>query len=392
MESIARRLERRWTTLRTDLLWIGRDLTGAKRAPTVERRGPSRYPVVTAPRAGVTPRPLRVEAVVRETPDAVTLRLAEADGSPLAFEAGQFLTFHLEVEGQRLKRAYSLSSSPLDGPGATITVKRIDGGRASRFMTERVAAGDTLMALGPSGSFIATDARELVMIAGGSGITPIVSIAETLLRTRDDVRVHLIYGNRGEADVIFRDRLEALARTHDALSLSLALEDPPEGWTGIAGRLDQGGLAPWLDAIGEGADRAYWVCGPEAMMDAARAVLLARGVAPEAIHEERFRSPQDAPAQANLPTETVTARVRAAGRDTIVPVAPGQTLLEAGLAAGVPMPFSCAMGGCAACKCKVTEGEVVMDEPNCLTDREREEGWVLACSSRPRGPVRLEVL
>lgn len=391
MESIARRLERRWNTLRTDLVWIGRDLRGHKRAATVRRAGPSRYANARAPRIGVTPRPLTVEAVVRETLDAVTLRLVEADGAPLRFEAGQFLTFHLDVDGQRIRRAYSLSSSPLDGPGATITVKRIEGGRGSVFMNERVTAGDTLMALGPSGSFVAGEARELVMIAGGSGITPIASITETLLRTRDDVAIHLIYGNRAEADIIFRDRLEALARTHDALSLDLALEAPPDGWTGPTGRLDPSVLGPWLDGLGEDTGRAYYLCGPEAMMDAARALLLERGVVPEAIHEERFRSPQDAPSRADLPKETVTARVRASGRDTLVPVPPGQTLLEAGLAAGVAMPFSCAMGGCAACKCKVTEGEVVMDEPNCLSEQEKDEGWILACSARPLGTVRLEV-
>lgn len=393
MESMARRLERRWSTLWTDLAWIGRDLRGRKRSPVVQRKGPSRYPsVVAPPRAGLAPRPLRVEAVVRETPEAVTLRLAEADGSRLAFEAGQFLALHLEVDGRPLRRAYSLSSSPLDGPGATITVKRVEGGRASHHLHDAVAAGDVLLALGPSGSFVASGARELVMIAGGSGITPVASIAETQLRSRDDVAVHLLYGNRREADVIFRDRLEALARSHDTLSLDLALEEPPEGWTGLAGRLDESVLGPWLDRLGEGADRAYYLCGPAPMMDGARALLLARGVAPEAIFEERFRSPMDAPAaRAALPTEPVTMRVRAGGRDTIAPVAPGQTLLEAGLAAGVAMPFSCAMGGCAACKCKLTEGEVVMDEPNCLTERERDEGFVLACSTRPLGPVRLEV-
>ncbi|MEZ4340835.1 MAG: ferredoxin--NADP reductase [Sandaracinaceae bacterium] len=390
MESIGRRLERRWNTLRNDLRWIGRDLRGAKRPATVRRTGPSRYANARPPRAAVTPRPLTVEAVIRETPDAVTLRLVEASGAPLAFEAGQFLTFHLDVDGRRLRRAYSLSSSPLDGPGATITVKRIEGGRGSAWMTTR-AAGDTLMALGPSGSFVAGDAKDLVMIAGGSGITPIASIAETLLRTRDDVSIRLIYGSRAAEDVIFRERLEALASTHDALSLELALEAPPEGWTGPVGRLDARVLGPWLDGLGEGADRAYYLCGPEAMMDAARALLLERGVDAEAILEERFRSPQDAPTAADLPSETVIARIRANGRDTIAPVPPGQTLLEAGLAAGVAMPFSCAMGGCAACKCKLAEGEVAMDEPSCLTDAEREDGWVLACSARPLGPVRVEV-
>jgi ferredoxin len=128
------------------------------------------------------------------------------------------------------------------------------------------------------------------------------------------------------------------------------------------------------------------------MMDAARETLRARGVPDDAILEERFNSPQDAPdASADLPTEPVTVQLKVRGRDHLVRVEPGQTLLEAGLAAGAAMPFSCAMGGCAACKGKLVGGSVQMEEPNCLSAREREEGWVLACCSRPLGAARLEV-
>jgi len=390
MESIGRRLNRRWNTLRTDLRWLGRELRGHHR-PYVVERGRSRYEKQPAPPVGVTPRPLAVAEVVRETPDAVSVRLAEVDGSPLRFEAGQFLTFHLDVDGQALRRAYSLSSSPLDGPTATITVKRVDGGRASSWIHDHLAPGATLRALGPSGSFVARDVKELVLIAGGSGITPIVSLAETALRTRDDVSVRLVYGNRGEGDIIFRDRLAALARSHDALTVDHVLESPPEGWTGRTGRLDAEVLAGWLDALGEADSRAYWICGPEPMMDAARDALRARGVPADAIFEERFRSPGDAPSAVDLPKETVTVRLRVDDADHLVPVAPGDTLLEAGLAAGADMPFSCAMGGCAACKCKLVEGEVLMEEPNCLSDAERADGWVLACVSRPMGAANVEV-
>lgn len=390
MESIGRRLTRRWNTLRTDLRWLGRDLRGHLR-PYVVERGRSRYEKQPAPPAGVTPRPLAVAEVIRETPDAVSVRLAEVDGSPLRFEAGQFLTFHLDVDGQPLRRAYSLSTSPLDGPTATVTVKRVAGGRASNWINDHLEPGATLRALGPSGSFVANEAKELVLIAGGSGITPIVSIAETALRTRDDVSVRLVYGNRSERDVIFGDRLAALACEHDALTVDHVLEAPPEGWQGRAGRLDGAVLADWLDGLGEADDRAYWICGPEPMMDAAREALLARGVPASAIFEERFRSPGDAPSAIDLPEETVTVRVRVDGADHLVPVPPGETLLEAGLGAGADMPFSCAMGGCAACKCKLVEGEVLMEEPNCLSDAERADGWVLACVSRPMGAAKVEV-
>lgn len=386
--ALPRRMRRSWVTLRTDLRWLSRDLRGLGRPPVVAR-GASRYRSERA--SPLSPRPLIVREVVRETPEAVTLRLEEVDGSPLDFVAGQFLTFHLEVDGAKLRRAYSLSSSPLDGPGATITVKRIEGGRASTWM-QSVVPGARLDVLGPSGDFVATEEDvELAMIAGGSGITPVISIAETALRTRDDVRVRLLYGNRSLDDVIFEARLDALReRFGDRLRVELCLESPPDGWEGPTGRLDAARVGAWVDALGDG-DRLFFVCGPAPMMDAARGALLARGVTEEAIREERFQSADQTPSIAPLPEEPVAVALRVAGVEHDVRVEPGQTLLEAGVAAGVPMPFSCAMGGCAACKGRVVSGRVVMDEPNCLTPSERASGAVLTCCARPLGPARVEV-
>lgn len=380
-----RRLRQAYEALRADLHWVARDLRGEKRPFVVERRGPRRQTSGRTTTA-LRPRPLRVVEVRRETADAVTLEIAERDGAPLLFEAGQFLTFHLEVDGERLRRAYSLSSSPLSGPTATITVKRVAGGRVSNWLNDHARAGMELDALGPSGTFVVPGgATELSLIAGGSGITPILSIAETLGRARPDVPSKLIYGNRDLEGVIFRERLDALE-----LSVEHVLEAPADGWTGRTGRLDADTLGAWL---GDDHERHhYFVCGPEAMMDAAREVLLARGVTAARIHEERFRSPQDRPrSDARLPTADVTMKLAVAGRHRIAPVRPGDTILEAGLAAGAPMPFSCAMGGCAACKCRLVSGEVVHEEPDCLSPEEREDGWILACSSRPLGNVEIEV-
>lgn len=385
-----RRLRRRWVTLRTDLRWLRRDLRGESRPSTVTRSKASRYRA--AERSALEPRPVVVRAVRRETPDAVTLQLEEIDGRPLRFEAGQFLTFHLDVDGARLRRAYSLSSSPLDGPGATITVKQIEGGRASRWM-QHVQPGARLRVLGPSGSFVAHGnalGDALVMIAGGSGITPVISIAETVLRSRPDARVRLLYGNRRLDDVIFRARLDALAATHPGLEITHALETPPESWTGLVGQLDAHVIARWLDTLGDGDARGYYVCGPTPMMDAARQAL--RVHAPDAeVHEERFQSPGTATRPRVLPSEPLPVRLVLAGETHQVEVAPGETILEAAIAAGLALPFSCAMGGCAACKGTLREGEVVMDEPNCLTERERAAGAVLTCCARPTSPAQVEI-
>jgi ferredoxin-NADP reductase len=230
------------------------------------------------------------------------------------------------------------------------------------------------------------------MIAGGSGITPVRSILSTVLATRSELSAHLVYGNRSEADVIFRDALEALAAAHPRrLTITHVLEAPPNDFDGITGRLDAAVLGAALDALPPArAPRLYYVCGPAAMMDAARAVLIARGVDERDIAEERFQSPGD-PSTVTLPDRSVTVRLRVGARDHIVPVEPGRTLLEAGLAAGAAMPFSCAMGGCAACKGRLVAGEVALEEPNCLSPRERAEGFILTCCARPLGAVEVEV-
>lgn len=382
-----RGLRERWVRVKTDVAWLRRDLSGAKRPPLVTR-GRSRYRA-DAPSA-LTPRPVRVQDVVRETPDAVSLHLREMDGRPLAFTAGQFLTLHLSIEGRAVRRAYSLSSSPLEGPTARITIKRIEGGLASSWL-QSISPGATLYVLGPSGSFVADQAdRELAMIAGGSGITPVLSIAETALAAHPDARVWLLYGNRRREDVIFRAALEELAdRYPRRLYVEHALETPPAGWPDAPARLDRARIDAWLDRLPREADR-YFTCGPAPVRDAAREALLSRGVSAERVREERFHSPA-AQTPPELPSEPVQVTFLVRGRTVPALIEPGRTLLEAGLEAGAGLPFSCAMGGCGACKGRLVEGRVAMEEPNCLTPTERSQGLVLTCCARPLEAARVEI-
>ncbi len=382
-----------------DLSMLGSRLVlGKTPPPLIERPRPAAGDVVSLPRK--TPnmvRPLRVVNVVRETDDAVSIYLTEEDGSPLEFQPGQFLSIDVEVDGQRLRRAYSLASPSLPDVPRHITVKRIQDGRASNLLNDTIAEGAELKVLGPSGSFTveprAVNQRHLVMIAGGSGITPIMSILETVLRVERDSRVTLIYGNRGWDDVIFRDRLSALCEEFgDRLTVDHVLEDPPEWWTGERGLLTVEILESRLRALqieDDGLQR-YFICGPTPMMEAAHVVLAGRGIAASRIAEERFTSPEArSGARGSGKTERVV--VSRAGREHGVQVAAGQTILEAGLAAGLDMPFSCAMGGCGACRVRLEDGQVEMEEPNCLSQAEREQGYVLACVGRPLGAVRVEV-
>lgn len=373
-------------------------ILGKTPAPLIERPRSTPGTLVSLP--GKTPhitRAVQVVRVVRETEDAVSIYLSEADGSALEFRAGQFLSVDVTVGTERLRRAYSLANPCLPDEPAQITVKRIENGRVSNYLNDTVKEGDELEVLGPSGSFTveprSVNARHLVMIAGGSGITPIMSILETVLRVESGSRVTLIYGNQTWDAVIFRERLEGLWRElGDRLVVDHVLERPPEWWSGERGLLDGKVLESRLEALGVNDDEVfrYFICGPSPMMDAAHATLEQRGIDANRIAEERFTSPESRSGDAgSQKTELVT--VSLAGHEHGIQVEPGQTILEAALAAGIDMPFSCAMGGCGACRVLRTDGDVQMEEPNCLGRAERERGYVLTCVGRPLSQSCIEV-
>jgi len=358
----------------------------------------------------LAPRTVHVAQVVRETKDAVSLVLEDPTGAPFHFIPGQFFTLLVPIGEEVLRRAYSVSSDVRDTARVSVTVKRVADGVVSNHVNDRVREGDRLQVLGPSGSFTAktgeTGGGHLVLLAGGSGITPMMAIAKSTLAADVKAKVTLVYGNRGESDVIFKDALAALVREHaPRFVVRHVLSDPPAGWSGGVGILDEGVAARELDACGHDGDALFYLCGPEPMMRAARAALRTRGVAEERILEERFNMPHlRAKPQAALdagpqvltilcrprPGEAGDAPSRANGAGVReVYVAPDQTMLEAGLSSGVKMDYSCAMGGCAACKVKLCDGVVEMEEPNCLTAKEREQGYVLACVSRLRSATTI---
>jgi ring-1,2-phenylacetyl-CoA epoxidase subunit PaaE len=347
-------------------------------------------------------RRLRVERVVRETRDSVSLHLSDPAGAPIAFAPGQFLTLQSALPGgQPLKRAYSLSALPGQGEAASrarITIKRVAGGVVSNHLNEHAREGDMLTVLGPSGSFgiEAEEARgkHLLLIGGGSGITPLRPILEASLQD-PSVTATLLYGNRSEEDIIFRAELDAIARSASGrCAVRHVLDSPPAVWTGGAGLLDRPTSTREIAAIlsselAAGRTTEVLVCGPTPMMDAVRLALSDIGVARERIREEQFSSPDQRKAAGPTSAQPATFKIRGVKRDTVA--AAGQTLLEAGLAAGLNMPFSCAMGGCGACRLKLVSGSVVAEEPNCLSPKEAGDGFVLACVSRAAAPVSLEL-
>jgi ferredoxin-NADP reductase len=396
-------LRDRLEVLERDVRTVANDLVGRRPAP-FERRAPlfrHGHVIVPVQPELLAARTVRIARVVRETDSASTLHLEDPSGAAIRFVPGQFLTLLVDIGGEKVRRAYSICTG-LDEGAATVavTVKRVAGGRVSNHLNDLAKPGDLLQVLGPSGSFVVEPdparQRRLVLIGGGSGITPLMSIARSVLAKEPRSHVTLVYGNRAQKDVIFHDALVALAAAHpDRFSLRLVLEDCGSEWTGGRGVLDRetcvAELARILDGeIGEGGEPEFFVCGPEPMMAAAREAILARGVDPARVHEERFSSPaQRSSGPRAIRPQPVQIRFRG-GSKTVTPKTE-ETLLEAGLAAGAPMPFSCAMGGCGACKVKLVEGEVHTEEPNCLTAAERGEGFILACVSHAATPCTIQI-
>ncbi len=383
-------------SLRRDLRVIVQGLYGRHPPPLLPPRPPR-----PGSAAVLTPRTLRVEQVVRETADAVTLWLHDPSGAPIPFVPGQFFTVLLNLDGQTVRRAYSVCSSAFDTSRVAITCKRIPGGRVSSYLHEKAQPGMALKVLGPSGNFtVAPDpsrTRSLVLLGGGSGITPLMAIARAVLHAEPRTQVALLYGNRSADDIIFAGELTALAEAHPGrFTLRHILQEPAPDWSGGVGLLDEPTLALELQKltaapIDDAGPTEYFICGPTGMMAAARAVLRARGVPAAQIYEERFASPHRPATAQTQDAAPQPMELRRGNEQRRLTVLKGETLLEAGLRTGAAMPFSCAMGGCGACKVKLDKGQVVMQEPNCLSAEERAAGYVLACIASPCTAVEVEL-
>jgi ferredoxin-NADP reductase/predicted pyridoxine 5'-phosphate oxidase superfamily flavin-nucleotide-binding protein len=356
---------------------------------------------------------MRVAKVRRETPGAVTLVLRDArtPRRPIHFAPGQFFTLITEVGGATVRRAYSASSAP-GSSRLELTVKRVEGGTFSTHANRELRRGDRVTVRGPSGNLrAAPDDDELVMIAAGSGITPMMSIIRTLLAGGAETRIALLYGNRDRSGTLFARELTRLARRHPGrLHVTHRLSRPDgvsaprrdrirRGRIGVSargradiaapGRIDAAAVEAWLDERGPSGTARYLLCGPERLTRTVREVLAARGVPDDRVQQESYTSATGAPGGASGP---VAMTVEQDGNPVAeVLVEPGVTLLDAGLAAGAPMPYSCTVGNCGECVVKLRAGTVAMSEPNCLTPQQRAAGYVLTCAARPESPVTVDI-
>jgi ferredoxin-NADP reductase len=319
--------------------------------------------------------PLRIKRVVRETSDAVSLVLDVPPhcAQEYRYEAGQFLTLRVTVDGRELRRCYSMSSAPVEDD-LQITIKRDPGGLVSNWLNDTASEGGEIHAAPPEGRFVLRDtADEIVAFAGGSGITPIMSLVRTALLTSDR-HIRLFYANRGRGSVIFADALSRLADIH---ADRLAVEHHYDEDSGVV-------TAAAVDAFVAGAgDADYYICGPGPFMDTVEAAILNSGAPRQRVHLERFEVapvPADAATSSSTTEEVIIELDR---HTTTTHYRAGNTLLQTARMAGLRAPSSCETGSCGTCMARIVTGSARMLNNDALDDDEVAEGWVLTCQSLP---------
>lgn len=341
---------------------------------------------------------LKVREVVRETADAVSI-IFEQPEQEITYKPGQYLTLNPLINGKKIRRAYSLCSSPFVDEFPAVTVKRVEGGLVSNYLNEQVKAGDVLEVMEPLGNFVVepnkSEVRHLVLLGGGSGITPLMSIAKSILFAEPDSQVSLIYANRNEHSIIFHDQLRELeSRFASRFKVVYVLDQAPVSWECPTGLLNPEMLKGLLDRLPKTppTQTEYFICGPEGMMENVEKTLRELEVPAEKVYRESFL-----PGVAKKDSGEADP-VAAAGKDvpqarevTIIldkeeykiTVEPDKTILETALEQDIDMPYSCQSGLCTACRGKCLSGKVKLDEAEGLSEAELEEGYVLTCVGHP---------
>jgi len=331
---------------------------------------------------------LSLARVVTQTQDAKTLRFLVPRDQRLSARPGQFLTFEWVIDGQPVWRSYSICSSPTQTGHVEITAKRVANGRVSTFLNDHAVPGLVIKARGPYGEFCFDESKHerIVLLAGGSGITPIMAI----LRYMDDLCIRreatLIYCVRNEADVFFAAELADLQARLNKFRYVVVLSQPGPDWRGPRGRLSRELLA---SEISKPDGATFFLCGPPGFMDHTHSLLTTLGVASENILQEHFGAtstmapqPPDHAAPAAR-VEFVRARV-------VCDLSPTRTVLEASERNRVPIPYSCRQGVCGTCAVKLLSGSVQMEREEGLPQQLKAQGYILPCVSRPLSDVRVD--
>ena len=331
---------------------------------------------------------LRLASITSQTSDSKTLRFIVTNDRKITARPGQFLTFSFLFDGKKLVRSYSICSSAARSGYVEITTKRVNQGCVSLFLNDRASVGMTVEANGPFGQFFFDESKhhKVVLIAAGSGITPMMA----MLRYIDDLCVPttatLLYCVRTAGDIMFESELEQL-RSRQKLQYDVVLSEPHDDWNGRRGHINREFLE---DTVKDLNSSDFFLCGPPPFMETSRSILMGLGVEPERIMQESFgsRVPKNAHRETLALEEGVVVEFGRSGKTCTV--RGGQTLLEAAQEHGVGIPSSCRQGQCGTCKTRLLAGNVRMDTEEGLDPYWRAQGFVLTCVGHADGPVKLD--
>jgi ring-1,2-phenylacetyl-CoA epoxidase subunit PaaE len=352
---------------------------------------------------------LTVRDVKKETNDSFTIQF-EKPAEAFDYLPGQYLTLRVFVYGDDERRAFSLSSCPYTDDYLAVTIKAIEDGKVSNYLKNTLEAGDTVDVLPPMGKFTLQPephkARHHILVGGGSGITPLMAMVRSVLLEEPKSTVSLLYQNRHQDSIIFRDMLDQLQKQYPKrLNIVHVLSRPENGWDGrtgyITGEQAEELLTKAVQAINQ--EPVFYLCGPEAMMnDASRVIKDQLGYDEERIHREYYTAPLDSAAteaeaaeeeggEADYEITTQSVKVHLDGEAHEFQVEPDQSILDAAIDAGLDPPYACQEGVCTTCRAVLYSGMVSMDEREGLSDEEIQDGYVLTCQSHPlTGDVELE--
>ena len=340
---------------------------------------------------------LRVRNIIIEKYDVKTFVFERTDGEKLNYEAGQFLTFLIDMNGHEVRRSYSMSSAPEVDAFPAITVKRISNGEISRFWLDHVREGDVFKCLPPSGRFVLEESkgepRDLILIGAGSGITPLFSILKQALIIEKESVVTLIYANRSQNHTLFWDHILDWQRQFpERLKVIHIHSQPSDEWNGIRGRINNTRLEQLVSkSLNFPSNRAqFFICGPFELMRSMEITLHFMGFSSGQIRKENFVIDKMPPPPPVSNPHTISLHFRGDDYRLLVPA--HFTILDAALAAGIRLPYSCKGGRCSTCAGICKTGSLHMTVNEVLTDRDLAEGWILTCSSYVDGDdVSIEI-
>ncbi|MCF0039377.1 ferredoxin--NADP reductase [Dyadobacter fanqingshengii] len=329
---------------------------------------------------------LRVKHIINEAADAKTFVFERTNKQAFTYKAGQFLTFLIPVHGHETRRSYSMSSAPDVDEDPAITVKRVPNGEISRFWIDHVKIGHQFNVLPPSGRFVLEDAlgtsRDIVLIAAGSGITPLFSILKQTLTQEKESNITLLYASRNVQHALFHNQIQKWQENFpERLKVVHIHSQPLDDWNGLRGRINNTRLEQLISKSlhFQPQSARFFICGPYELMRSVEITLHYMGFSSLQVRKENFVIPSPPPSPPVSYPHVVKLNFHGRMHDLFVPA--HTTILDAALAAGIYLPYSCKGGRCATCAGLCKRGKVHMSVNEVLTDRDLQDGWILTCSA-----------